>query len=126
MKNPTLPLLFAPKKSTASNPFIDRYHIEIYVTSNNFELLLQMPNVRARDGMNSTAENHTTTLAPSPALMNLIAAPPPVNIVMRNPANQAAGSCRLKDERKRRPFVLCYYEARDFPNQTRSQWATAR
>jgi len=86
--------------------FIARYHIEIYVTSNNFELLLQMPNVSARDGMSNAAYNHTTKLAPSAVLKNLIAAPPPVNSVTRNPANQVAGSCLAKGATEEKTIYL--------------------
>jgi hypothetical protein len=44
------------------------YHIEIYKTSNNLLLLLQMPSANASEGMKMAAENHATTPTVSPAM----------------------------------------------------------
>ena len=58
--------------------------------------------------MKSVADNHTAKLAISPAVKNLIAAPPPVNAVTANPANHVAGSCLVSGaaEEKTNCFVL--------------------
>ena len=97
-------------------PFSARYHIETCKTSNSFELLLQMPIARARLGMNSAAENHTSKLVTSPAIKNLIAAPPPVTTVTRNPANQVAGSCLVRGEAEEKTICPTLWRISRLPN----------
>ena len=115
MKNPILPLLFAPKKSISLCPFMARYHMQTYTTSKSLLLLLQTPSARAREGMNNVPDIHASRPAPSPTLNNFKAAPLPVRTAMLNPANQDAGSCLTSGAADEKTICCALYRISRLP-----------